>query len=205
MRERSLAGALALLLLLAACGGESAPEEPEENVGATESSAVASSEAVSESSAATTSTTTTTPPETVAESGPIDFAIDGSCRVDVFREDENGTTWIMICNLAHGGTTDAPVVLRSTEHSAHFQYVVDENDERVGIVLQSPRVQGRNCMWSHDGGFQPAELDIVDDVVSYDGALVGGFGCESMSVSYTFTWDTTTDTAHLEGVLDEGT
>lgn len=200
MRVRAFALLLGAMMALVACGGDATEDEP----APVESEAsTASSEAPVESSEAETTSTTAAAVAAEPDGGPIDFAIDGTCRINVHREDENGTTWLMICNLAHGAS-DAPNMLRSTEHSGYFQNVVDpETDERVGVVLQQPLIQGRNCMWTHTA-FEVVQLDIVDDVVTYDGNLRGGFGCEEMTLDYAFTWNVVTDEATMTGTLDPG-
>ena len=81
---RRLAWPTFLILVLAACGGS-------ESDTTTSTSATTTTAAP----AATTTTAVPTSDDPFALSGPVDINLDTRCNVNVFREDETGTTWLI--------------------------------------------------------------------------------------------------------------
>ena len=130
--------------------------------------------------------------------------MEGSCRPEVFPEDETGTTWLISCSLAHSGdVASVHPAVKAPEYASHFRYVVDADDELSAISLEPPLIRNRLCGWS-SVDFTPFDVPIVDDEITYDGVLDGTESCDGLSWSYSFTWNVETDSVVMDGVLEPG-
>jgi len=189
MGGRSFVGSLAAGLVLAACGGSG-------DLAETTTSAV--STATTTTTVAVGTTTVPGPTETSAgDTGPIPVDIDGRCNVGVFREDESGTTWLMDCGLDTVGEDQS---LRNLGYSAHFRYLVDENQTRTGVLFEVLAIRTPTCPWTPEES--PLEVPIVGDQVAHAIVLHGGETCDGMTVTAQTTWDLEAGTILIQGELE---
>ncbi len=180
-------------MVMSACGGDTG-----------ESATVTTAVTQAVSSTAATTTTNPVPPDPFALTDPQDVRMEGSCRPEVFPEDETGTTWLISCSLAHSGdVASVHPAVKATEYASHFRYVVDADDELSAISLEPPLIRNRLCGWS-SVDFTPFDVPIVDDEITYDGVLDGTESCDGLSWSYSFTWNVETDSVVMDGVLEPG-
>ena len=130
---------------------------------------------------------------------PHDLQVDGTCNINVFREDETGTTWLMVC--AGFDPIGQPAVLRGMEHSAHFRYLVDEDRERVGVLFETLKLAMGGCVFPILD-FVPFEVPITDDVVVYEASIELGGACDGALYTYQVTWQVETGAISIDGLLE---
>ena len=129
---------------------------------------------------------------------PTPVAVDGKCNVGVHREDETGTIWLLDCALDRPGEH---LAIRGLGYSAHFRYVVNDDNERTDIKFEAVVVRTRQCQWFIPD-FAPFTVPIDNEKVMIQGTAAGQQPCDQMLVTYDIDWDMSNRDIVFDGVLE---